>query len=126
MVECVTQPATVAQFATELRGRHPQGGPGALYYSAQARASDPQRQCRAEHAFIAYQPDFKWWMAGHDRHERDNTSEGKVDIRKPLISLAKYGPNGQIYRLGEFQDPLASLAWQALDQAVDYLHRGCG
>ena len=126
MVECVAQRATVTQFAAELRGGHPQGGPGALYYCAQARTSDSQRQRRADHAFIANQPDFEWWMARHDRHERHSTCEGKVNVVKPLICLAKYGPKSQIYRLGEFQNPSASLAWQALDQAINYLHRGCG
>jgi hypothetical protein len=43
-----------------------------------------------------------------------------------LIGLAKYGSKFQIHRLGESQYPVARCARQALDQAIDYLHRGNG
>jgi hypothetical protein len=64
-------------------------------------------------------------MGLHRRHERDETGYGKVDVPKPLVGLAKYSPEYQIHRLAEPKDPASMCAWQALDQAIRYLHWHC-
>src|SRR6186997_1386431 len=62
VIDCAAQRMTTTQYEAELPGGHPQCRTSALHDPPQAGTIDPQRQCRAEHAFISNQPNFERWM----------------------------------------------------------------
>ena len=50
-------------------------------------------------------------MARHDRDERDNACEGKVNVPKPLNDLAKHGPKVTFTGSETFRILLPASAW---------------
>jgi hypothetical protein len=118
-VDRAPQCAIFAQQQTQLGGRNPQCSTRSLDDCAQARARDVERKRRAEHAFVPDQPDLERRMILHYRHERDEASEGEIDVSQRLIGFAKNRPERQLYRRAEFQDPVACFGRQAVNQAVD-------